>query len=107
MPIRQEWRYISDTMDTAVKETINRILIDTDNVLNSEIRELTRLIVIAAKRRKPELVAEARDLVALLVEEHEITVRKEFEGVFDVAFELAFSALFRGLSVGLRGLTVA
>lgn len=106
MPIRQEWGQIAPQLEQQAREALDRILVDASDKLIGEIQDASRLLMLAARRNRPSLVAEARDILLLAVEEQEIAARKEFEGVVNSAIDMAFGMLFQGLSIGLKGLTV-
>ena len=106
MPIKTNWRTVLDGLEDQTRTALQEILGDTADTLDGEVRRISRMILMAARYDRPDLVAEAKDSLLLILQEKDIKARKQFDAILDTVIGIAFNGLFTGLATGLRAITV-
>lgn len=93
-----------DSVEAALKAELSRLLDGTVDAVDGPIREAANRIVVAARRGRRDLADEARDQLALALEERRLAARVGMESTLNVILQRGVGLLFDGLLAGLAGL---
>ena len=93
-----------DAVEAALKAELSRLLDGTVDAVDGPIREAANRIVVAARRGRRDLADEARDQLALALEERRLSARIGMESTLNVILGRGIGLLFDGLAAGLAGL---
>jgi hypothetical protein len=90
-----------DAVEAALKAELARLLDGTIDSVDGPIREAANRLVVAARRGRRDLADEARDQLALALEERRLAARVGFESTLNVVLQRGIGLLFDGLTAGL------
>ena len=92
-----------DAVEAALKAELARLLQGTVDQVDGPIRDAANRIVVAARRGNRALVEEARDQLALALEERKMAARFGLQSTLDVILQRGIGLLFDGVVAGLAG----
>lgn len=93
-----------DAVEAALQAELSRLLNGTVDAIDGPIREAANRLVVAARRGRRDLADEARDQLALAIEERKLAARVGFESTLNVILQRGIGLLFDGLTAGLAGI---
>lgn len=93
-----------DGIEAALKAELARLLDGTVDAVDGPIRAAANRLIFAAQRGRRDLADEARDQLALALEERRLAARAGFESTLNVVLQRGVGLLFDGLAAGLAGL---
>lgn len=93
-----------DKIEAALRAELSRLLADTVDTVDGPIREASNRLVVAARRGRRDLADEARDQLALAIEERKLEARAGMSLTLDTILTRGVGLLFDGLVAGLTGL---
>lgn len=92
-----------NSVEDALKAELSRLLDGTVDAVDGPIRDAANRIVVAARRGRRDLADEARDQLALALEERKLAARVGFESTLNVILQRGIGLLFDGVVAGLAG----
>jgi hypothetical protein len=104
--IKKDWEFVRNSMETSLKKGLAEIVEGGIADLDGPIREAANRLTVAARRKRQDLVDEARDTLALAMMEQEIRAKAGFEGILDFALGAGINLLVDGAIAGLGALSV-
>jgi len=93
-----------DQVEAALRAELARLLDGTVDAVDGPIRDAANRLVIAARRGRRDLADEARDQLALALEERRLKAREGLQSTLSVVLGRGVGLLFDGLAAGLAGL---
>jgi hypothetical protein len=93
-----------DSVEAALQAELSRLLEGTVSAIDGPIREASNRLVVAARRGRRDLADEARDQLALAIEERRLAARVGMESTLNVILQRGIGLLFDGLTAGLAGI---
>ena len=93
-----------DGIEAALKAELARLLDGTVDAVDGPIRQAANRLLFAAQRGRRDLADEARDQLALALEERQLAARAGLESTLSVILQRGIGLLFDGLTAGLAGL---
>jgi hypothetical protein len=93
-----------DGIEAALKAELARLLDGTVDAVDGPIRQAANRLLFAAQRGRRDLADEARDQLALALEERRLAARAGLEATLAVVLGRGVGLLFDGLAAGLAGL---
>lgn len=93
-----------DSIEAALKAELSRLLDGTVDEIDGPIREAANRLAVAARRGRRDLADEARDQLALALEERKLAARSGLESTLSVVMGRGIGLLFDGLVAGLAAL---
>lgn len=96
------WQELQDGMEAGLKDLLNQLIDGTIADLDGPVRDIASRMAFAAKRGRPELVAECRDQLCLLVLEKELRIRGDSMDWLEGALNIGLGALLNGAIGGLN-----
>jgi hypothetical protein len=106
MAIKQDISAIANGLEAGLKGLLNDLIDGTIEELDGPIREASQRLSLAVAGHRPELAAEVRDQLALLVLEKRLRLQKMGSGMFERVLLLGMNALVNGAIAGLVGIKV-
>jgi len=104
--VKQNLKPLQDSLGDALLGQLRGILGDAVEDLDGPARQSMALMAVAARRNKPELVAECRDQIMGLLVENELRALEGKEAMLDLVLGKGLDALFAVAVGGLASLTV-
>lgn len=96
-----------NSVEDALRAELARLLEGTVDQIDGPIRDAANRIVVAARRGRRDLADEARDQLALAIEERKLAARVGFESTLGIIMQRGIGLLFDGVVAGLTGLKVS
>jgi hypothetical protein len=93
-----------DSVEAALKAELSRLLDGTVDQVDGPIREAANRIVVAARRGRRDLADEARDQLALALEERKLAARAGMDSTLNIVLSRGLGLLFDGVVAGLTGI---
>lgn len=93
-----------DSVEAALRAELSRLLGGTVDQVDGPIREASNRLVVAARRGRRDLADEARDQLAIALEERKLAAREGMESTLNIVLQRGIGLLFDGLTAGLLGL---
>jgi len=104
MPIKQDMAALGDALEGGLRELLGELIDGSIRDLDGPIREGAKRMALAAKKKRPDLVDEVKDQLALLVIEKQLRLRVDAGNVFEGILGLGINALVNGAIGGLGSL---
>lgn len=106
MPIKQDMAALEGALEGGLKGLLNELIDGAITDLDGPIRLAAQRLALAARRNKPELVAEVRDQLAVIVLEKELRLKSGGSALLETVLGIGLNALVNGAIGGLGSLKV-
>lgn len=107
MSVRHDWTKLRDGFETELFNGIGSLVDGGIEALDGPIREAANRLTVATRRKRMDLVEEARDTLTLAMLEQKIRAKEGMSGVLDIFLNGGINLLVNGAIAALGAITFA
>ena len=99
-----QFQPLVDAMESGVKQLVGDLIDGTIEDLDGPIHDIAMRLALAARRKRPELVAACKDQLAIIVLEKRLRLEQEGKGLWERMLDMGIDLLINGALGGLGSL---